>query len=173
MTKIEFYKKKNQKIKITSRKVILSSMILSYLSPKSSILDLGCGDSYISYIARLFSKSVTAIDLAPNYMFEKVDYIEGDIFESMPDNKYDVVLALDILEHLGESRQKAKVIEDRIKEGGLLIINLPDSQDKSQPEDKLFTPIEAINVFHKLELIRLEKLKFTSNESYNFMVFKK
>jgi 2-polyprenyl-3-methyl-5-hydroxy-6-metoxy-1,4-benzoquinol methylase len=74
-----------------------------------NILDFGCGTGVLSYELNKLGHTVTAIDLdlSPQITLSKqidfpsnIKFIEGDIFKQEFDQKFDVIIALDVLEHI-------------------------------------------------------------------------
>lgn len=76
---------------------------------KQNILDFGCGTGVLSYQLSNLNHAVTAIDLdlSPKQAISEIidfpkniNFIQGDIFDQKFDQKFDIILALDVLEHI-------------------------------------------------------------------------
>lgn len=74
-----------------------------------NILDFGCGTGVLSYQLAKMQHTITAIDLdlmPKNALSEiitfpkNINFIEGDIFNQKFNQKFDVIIALDVLEHI-------------------------------------------------------------------------
>ncbi len=97
------------------------------------ILDVGCGGGIICEpLARLGAK-VTGIDFAPNNIKAaklhskknklKIDYIYKDIEKSKFDEKFDVILMFEVLEHLDNWKKIIKKIKQNLNKNGTVIIS--------------------------------------------------
>lgn len=125
--------------------------IFSSIPKDSLILDVACGVGYLEhYLLRRGFSRVHAIDLSKEqldvakeklkeYGFEynnKVSFEVGDAFEHLRKaNKYDVIVMLDILDHL----DKDKVIEllhlthSTLRNGGFLILKVTNADNPMFP----------------------------------------
>ncbi len=83
--------------------------VKSDLKKDKSILDFGCGSGLLSYHLTNLGYKLTAIDidLSPKNQLseyiefpEKINFIEGDILKLNFDEKFDAIIALDVLEHI-------------------------------------------------------------------------
>ena len=97
------------------------------------ILDVGCGGGIICEpLARLGAK-VTGIDFAPNNIIAakihskknklKINYINKDIEKSKLDEKFDIKLMFEVLEHLDNWKKTIKNIKKNLNKNGLIIIS--------------------------------------------------
>ena len=112
------------------------------------ILDVGCGGGIICEpLARLGAK-VTGIDFAPNNIIAakihskknklKINYINKDIEKSKLDEKFDIILMFEVLEHLDNWKKTIKTIKKNLNKNGLIII--------STINRNLLSKIFAINI---------------------------
>jgi SAM-dependent methyltransferase len=71
---------------------------------RTSVLDIGCRDGYISRLLTTHFSSVTALDLVrPAFGVEGVVKVQGDVTSlEFSDDSFDVVLCAEVLEHLPE-----------------------------------------------------------------------
>ncbi len=97
------------------------------------ILDVGCGGGIICEpLARLGAK-VTGIDFAPNNIIAakihskknklKINYINKDIEKLKLDEKFDIILMFEVLEHLDNWKKTIKNIKKNLNKNGLIIIS--------------------------------------------------
>lgn len=89
------------------------------------ILDLGCGEGVLVKAFRERGYNITGMDL--NYESEYVQ--RGSILETgHPDASYDIVLCLDVIEHLSYEDQERAVCEMArlLKPGGKLLLTVPN-----------------------------------------------
>ncbi len=115
---------------------------------KLKILDIGCGGGIICEpLARLGAK-VTGIDFAPNNINAakihskknklKINYIYKDIEKSKIDEKFDVILMFEVLEHLDNWKKTITKIKKNLNKNGIIII--------STINRNLFSKLLAINI---------------------------
>ena len=147
------------------------------------ILDVGCGGGIICEpLARLGAR-VTGIDFAPNNIIAakihskknklNINYINKDIEKSKLDEKFDIILMFEVLEHLDDWKKTIKNIKKNLNKNGLIIISTINRNLLS----KLFAIDIAENILHWIpkgthdynKLIKPEELKkFLLKEKFNF-----
>ena len=147
------------------------------------ILDVGCGGGIICEpLARLGAK-VTGIDFAPNNIIAakihskknklKINYINKDIEKSKLDEKFDIILMFEVLEHLDNWKKTIKNIKKNLNKNGLIIISTINRNLLS----KLFAINIAENILNWIpkgthdynKLIKPEELKkILLKEKFNF-----
>ena len=147
------------------------------------ILDVGCGGGIICEpLARLGAK-VTGIDFAPNNIKAakihskknklKINYIYKDIEKSKIDEKFDLILMFEILEHLDNWKKTIKNIKKNLNKDGIIIFSTINRNLLS----KLFAINLAENFLHWIpkgthdynKLIKPEELKeFLLKEKFHF-----
>jgi len=97
------------------------------------ILDVGCGGGIICEpLARLGAK-VTGIDFAPNNIKAakihskknklRIKYVYNDIEKSNLDEKFDIILMFEVLEHLDNWKKTIKNIKKNLNKNGKIIIS--------------------------------------------------
>ena len=99
---------------------------------KIELLDLGCG-FYARLLTRLASSisSGTGVDLNIDESVKKIPnlvFIEKTIEEVLPDfkdRKYDCILIISVLEHINDPLSVLKECFRILKDGGILLINVP------------------------------------------------
>lgn len=82
------------------------------------VLDIGCGPAYFSRFYQY-----TGID--PNIETTGHNIIKARIEDVELTDKYDVILALDVLEHLEDDRVILRYLQNNLKDGGIAIITVP------------------------------------------------
>lgn len=104
---------------------------------KLNILDFGCGTGETSiYLSKNFDHSCFGIDYsqkridkANSYLSPSIDckFEVGDVNEYVEktEDKFDVILAFEIIEHLKNSDHIVKKLKNMLTEDGVLIITLP------------------------------------------------
>lgn len=113
------------------------------------ILDAGMGfGQYSWYMAKLFpSSNITAIDVKEeqvadcNNFFtqtkinQRVKAMVGDLTTYVEPEKYDLVLCVDVMEHIEPDVQVFKNYVASMKKGGMLLISTPSDQGGSDVHD--------------------------------------
>ena len=147
------------------------------------ILDVGCGGGIICEpLARLGAK-VTGIDFAPNNIKAakihskknklKINYIHKDIEKSKLDEKFDLILMFEVLEHLDDWKKTIKKIKKNLNKNGTIIISTINRNLLS----KLFAIDIAENILNWIpkgthdynKLIKPEELKkILTKENFHF-----
>lgn len=104
-------------------------------SRHKKVLDFGCGSGVLSYLMAKNGYDVTASDIefSPlNLVKTEIDFpssinfIEGDIINlEVPDNSFDVIFALDVLEHVDNLEDYMKLFKRLLTPNGMIIISGP------------------------------------------------
>jgi SAM-dependent methyltransferase len=106
--------------------------------------DAGSGFGQYSYfILKNWAKAeVLALDLDDTYrqvlldflkkrLYNSIDYVIADLVEYKPIEKYDLILSVDVLEHIENDVQVLKHFHDILTSDGKLIISTPSDKDKA------------------------------------------
>ena len=113
------------------------SAVEDYLSarPPGAILDFGCGSGVMSYIMAGFSERVVASDIEPASFrrMESAVRFPGNIaFASAPEldsdrylQYFDAIVALDVLEHVGDLTSILERFALLLQPGGVVVISGP------------------------------------------------
>ena len=147
------------------------------------ILDVGCGGGIICEPLSRLGAKVTGIDFAPNNIIAakihskknklKINYINKDIEKAKLEEKFDIILMFEVLEHLDNWKKTIKNIKKNLNKNGLIIISTINRNLLS----KLFAINIAENILHWIpkgthdynKLIKPEELKkILLKEKFNF-----
>lgn len=99
---------------------------------RAEILDMGCGGGFLSNDLALAGHSVTGIDLSTSSLkvaesrdrTHKVRYLHGDVYQvPFPSESFDVVAAMDLLEHVSDPRKVIAEANRVLRPGGLFFFN--------------------------------------------------
>jgi len=147
------------------------------------ILDVGCGGGVICEPLARLGAEVTGIDFSPNNIKAailhskknklKINYICKDVEKSRIDEKFDIIIMFEVLEHLDNWKKTIKNIKKNLNKNGIVII--------STINRNLISKIFAINIAENIlnwvpkgthdynKLIKPEELKNTlSKENFHF-----
>lgn len=130
----EFSELIKKRIALSGRDSRLSA-VLSMVEG-DTILDLGCNVGILSRVLAERGKNVLAIDISKDAIdkanlfnrTKNLRYLFGDIHKmELPDNKFDSVLFLEVLEHVGKPEIFLEEFLRILKPGGCLIISTPNA----------------------------------------------
>ena len=90
------------------------------VSSEYIVLDIGCGNGALTFDVAKKVKRVVGIDLSDkNIRFakekfskENIEYIQGDVFKNLPDEKFDAVILSNVLEHIEDRFDFLKKIKN-------------------------------------------------------------
>lgn len=114
-------------------------------NPRARILDAGTGfGQYTDWMARRFPEvRVTAVDIKQDYLrrlshylsqtrlAERVEVRFGDLVHLAEEGPFDVILSVDVMEHIEEDVTVFKNFNEVLAPGGCVIINTPSDQGGS------------------------------------------
>ena len=139
------------------------------------ILDVGCGGGIICEPLARLGANVTGIDFAPNNIKAakihakknnlKINYFYKDIERSQLNEKFDIIVMFEVLEHLDDWKKTIKNIRKNLNKNGKIIISTINRNLLS----KLFAIDIAENILNWIpkgthdynKLIKPEELKVT------------
>jgi len=99
------------------------------------VLDFGCGSGILSYLLAKNNFSVTSCDIEfkpLNFVKNKInfpstiEFIEGDILtKDLPEKSFDMIFAMDVLEHIDNLEPYIKLFERLLKPTGFILVSGP------------------------------------------------
>jgi SAM-dependent methyltransferase len=131
------------------------------------ILDAGCGDGFISHELakdrRIVSITGVDIHLSGEQAAEMGSTMEGVTFHNRHDdlkkNHYNLLLLLDVMEHVEQDREYLKgIVRTYVAEGGYLVITVPaypflfGSHDWFLKHFRRYTRKDLLEVIHSADL---------------------
>ena len=107
-------------------------VLKEHSTPKAEILDVGCGGGFLSNELAKNGYQVTGVDLSKESLHvaklydvtQSVKYSVADAYKlPYPDNSFDVVTAMDFLEHVDKPDEVIKEFSRVLKPGGIFFFH--------------------------------------------------
>lgn len=124
------------------------------------ILDYGCGSGFLvgqfqdkGYDARGVDVSKEAIEFGTQKGIRNLSVANG-INTNFPDSNFDLILAMDVVEHTEEDNLAVKELERLLKPGGHLIITVPAYQWMWGVQDEVAHHFRRYTMSSMLNLIK-------------------
>jgi 2-polyprenyl-3-methyl-5-hydroxy-6-metoxy-1,4-benzoquinol methylase len=115
-------------------KPLLAMLPKSFDQQRIRVLDLGCGNGCLAnllaqqgYEVVGVEESASGVDIAQK-TFPDCQFIQGSIYDlpsSITNNTFDVVISVEVIEHLYYPRELARAAEKCLRPGGRLILTTP------------------------------------------------
>jgi SAM-dependent methyltransferase len=101
----------------------LFKRITAVIPTGASVIDVGCGrGDFLRYLHRNRPEvQLTGIDYSPN-QDEKIRFLQGDAFELDVGERFDVVVSLNVIEHVSDCVAFANRLRELTKPGGTMVI---------------------------------------------------
>lgn len=108
------------------------SALLKELHPEGSVLDFGSGKGQFLKLAYSHNfRNLTGTDIMPRPadLPSEISWTQADLNQEMPfeNESFDVVVALEVIEHLENPRHMIRVLNKLLKPGGFLILSTPNN----------------------------------------------
>lgn len=185
---------------INSRhRIILLKLKEAGLRKNSRVLEIGCGVGALTgFIAKhVTDGKITGVDISPaSVAFAKekykhlkhVDFLVSDMTNFTHDEKYDIVLFPDVLEHIPtEAHQNIfNTVSKLMADDGMIAINLPQPNcirwfHKHKPEILQIIDLDIetdhlVNILYPLNFQLFKKetyLLYLNKPEYEWMIFKR
>ena len=141
---------------------------LAHLRREDSVLDVGCSDGAHALVAARRVRSVLGVDVdtaalarararahqegVTNVRFERADLVEPRALESL--GRFDLVLALDVLEHLSDREAVLRGLRAALRPGGRLVLSVPNATTPYRRWLRRQGAFAYMDPDHKLEYTR-------------------
>lgn len=106
---------------------------LEYINSNSKVLDIGCGNgNFLKYLFKFSNCEVYGTEFDGNSakrasLTKEIKLKIGEIIsDDYPDNFFDLITMFHVFEHLIEPLNILKIIKDKLKTTGSLIISIPN-----------------------------------------------
>ena len=109
-----------------------AKIVQSYLGPDDKVLEVGCKEGRLTH--NINAKEIVGLDIDKeaiedarrNEKRQNVKYVVGDAHDlKFPDNKFDVVIMGDLIEHVYDGNKVLSEANRVLKKGGKLLISTP------------------------------------------------
>lgn len=154
---------------LSERCVYWLSFLLKYRLPPAKVLEIGCGSGSFVYMMEKSGYYSTGTELSKNICDINsktfgINMLCGAIENlEIAESTYDIVVLMDVFEHLFDPLESIKEITQILKDDGILVIQTPNytgqSIDKIKKEYKAFLqqlkPNEHIHLFNKTSVSRI------------------
>lgn len=137
----EFHKNDLLQSKIVSQSnftyINILPLINKQLVKNMKIIDVGCGIGTIDFFLASKNFKITGLDISTSAInlckknakilgiSSKTKFVSSDFLEYSTYQKYDMVICLEVLEHLIDENNAVKKIYSLLKKNGILILSVP------------------------------------------------
>ncbi len=122
---------------LQSRMSLVLETIDAMATPRSRVLDVGCGTGYLLERLAEGGFSGVGVDLSPDSVeiaqkrlveIGAADRLRAEVGSAYepPDGPFDLITLTDVLEHLEEPRRCLSALAERLSPGGLLVVSTPN-----------------------------------------------
>ncbi len=161
-----------------ARRAITERVFWEKLPAKNlKILSVGCGTGAELEHIQQFG-NVVGVDIDPQVVSfcraKGFEVIEADILSTqLPPESFDVVVAMDVLEHIQEDYKALERLVYAVKKGGLLLITVPALEClwSSFDEEGDFPHVRRYTKKSLTDLIRSQSLQIKKLSYYNSFLF--
>lgn len=110
-----------------TRRAMVRDLLTDDFNGRSpSVLDVGCGSGLTGAMLSSLGAAVVGVDLESQRESMDIEFVQGNylsLFEEL--GIFDVVLALDAIEHFEDEAQVVKALASNLRSGGRLIVTVP------------------------------------------------
>jgi 2-polyprenyl-3-methyl-5-hydroxy-6-metoxy-1,4-benzoquinol methylase len=113
-----------------ARRDLLDRILSNYETRYSYVLDAGCGVGSNFTILRKYSKNIYGVDISGDALdiCSKKSYsslIKTSVENFRVDIKFDLIVCLDVLEHIGDHVNAVRNLKNLLNKNGILIVSVP------------------------------------------------
>jgi SAM-dependent methyltransferase len=170
----------NHPIDIYSRGNAIKAIHNNVINEKPLILEIGCSSGYL---LRDLKKEFPLADIVGSDIVTKPLYKLGDTMHGIPllqmdllqcpfpDNQFDVVIALNVLEHIEDDITAIQKMEKLLKPGGVLIIEVPQGRNLYDYYDAHLKHFRRYEKHELLQKISYGNLKICHYLMLGFLIY--
>jgi SAM-dependent methyltransferase len=161
------------------RRKIISDIFDKYgiKSENAKILDFGCNHGFFAGILQKQGFNVSGIDVSPEAIFDGREAGVKNLhtvlanLSDFPEEKFNVILCLDVLEHIENDKIAFEKMKKALLPGGLIIITVPAFQFLWGVQDEASNHFRRYNKKTFKELLRKDDLQNLRFSYFNFILF--
>jgi 2-polyprenyl-3-methyl-5-hydroxy-6-metoxy-1,4-benzoquinol methylase len=170
----------NHPIDIHSRKNALKKIHNNITNEKPSILEIGCSSGYLlKDLKEEFPyANIVGSDIITKPLFKLGDTLSGipllqmDLLQCpLPDSQFDVIIALNVLEHIEDDITALENMEKLLKPEGILIIEVPQGKNLYDYYDTHLKHFRRYEKYELLQKISSVNLKICHYLTLGFLVY--
>ena len=87
------------------------------------VIEVGCHDGFL--VHNLLAKKKVGVDLAPVQIYDDITYIQSDILLYEPKEKFDLIIAIEVMEHIENPNLFVKKIGNLLSSDGRVLLSTP------------------------------------------------
>lgn len=160
----------------------LNSLVMSWLPKQGSVLDLGCGAGALSasllergYKVDSLDESEEMLAMArltfenrrlPNHNIIRSTLLD---YSSRSNFKYDIIVCLDVIEHIQDDLTAMNCILKMLKGNGILILSVPAMPSLYGEKDTAVGHYRRYTETSVAKLITLNEAEFLKGRYWNFL----
>ena len=162
-------------IRYSSGTIYHLNTILSFIENPNNkkLLDIGSGSGELLYFAKKAGFDVFGIEPNQGYAEFCKDKLSLPIFNGtyeeadIQDSTYDVIFMNEVLEHMPDPMNVLRDIHSYLKDGGILIVNVPDIEIGKHSPLKRFHYAHVYNYNHLSlkKIVEISKFKILNKET--------
>ncbi len=151
-----------------------------YLKQDYKVIDIGCGNGQFTLKAASCCRSIVGIDRNPIQLaialrekkvlkLRNADFIIRDIETKLPfvTHSVDVIILLDVLEHINNRKALLRECHRLLKEGGLFILSVPNKNTSFKKRLKNAGLFYYADIDHKIEYSLMGIRKVLNKEHFD------
>ena len=151
-----------------SRKNIIEKTLNNNIKKKVTILDYGAGSGVNIGMLSKFGKVniFEPHEQTARYLKKKYSGKKYQILKKISDQKYDLIVLADVLEHIKKDKKKIKELSGKLKKNGKILITVPAYKILFTKKDiilghyRRYTINEIKNIFKKFKVKKLSYFNF-------------
>lgn len=137
----------------------------------NNVLDIGCGDGYFD--KELLKAQPRIKELYGVDIFLEESYSDGkgnwtNSLENLPNKKFDLILMMDVLEHIENDNDYMKNIQNRLSDDGVILLTVPAFMKLYSLHDEELKHFRRYNMKMLKEALKSTDLKI-HNKSYFYL----
>ena len=138
-----------------------------------SILDFGCGSgNFLKYLYDLGYKDLTGVEISDILPNRELESKSIKIYKELPKyKKYDLILMMDVLEHIKDDVKIIKKLKSHLSNSGSIILSVPTYQFLWSKHDDINHHYRRYNRKSLEKCMRYSNLSMTWSTYWNTILF--